>query len=167
MAHIDIGKWEKVTASRKIQASSGDILHPPKAGMHLAELDAELLKQNILLRQMTDRTIATIGSRNLKITKWIGGKRHGKYRVIKIIRHATYKKDDTIGMNGKQLQYIKLPPSLSQKLFEPSDALKVDVTQIWIFCNRENLGSKQLSESGKPRRNEVLITTQQTEKGRN
>jgi len=40
MAHIDIGKWEKLTASRKIQASSGDILHPPKAGMHLAELDA-------------------------------------------------------------------------------------------------------------------------------
>ncbi|KAG5568491.1 hypothetical protein H5410_064499 [Solanum commersonii] len=40
MAHIDIREWEKVTASKEIQVASGDILHPPKAGMHLAELDA-------------------------------------------------------------------------------------------------------------------------------
>lgn len=40
MVQIDIGEWEKVTTSRKIQASSGDILHPPKAGTRLAELDA-------------------------------------------------------------------------------------------------------------------------------
>lgn len=46
MAHVGIGEWEKVTTSRKIQPSSGDILHPPKAGMHLAELDA-LTKRKI------------------------------------------------------------------------------------------------------------------------